>query len=110
MKSYCMKHRDFLNWTPLVNFGKTYLGAQMELEGMLWCKINQFRMYKRMGTTPDTHIPSKLENSSPSLFFCKNKRQEPDMRTNFLSVHFRATGDTHAARDIAEVSILALLQ
>ena len=78
MKSYCMEHRDFTNWTAIVDFEELYLGPQMELEGMLWRKINQFRMYKRMGTTPDTHIPSKLENSSPSLFFVKiNVRSIP---------------------------------
>ena len=34
MEFYCMKHKDFHNWTALANFGKTYLGAQMELEGV----------------------------------------------------------------------------
>ena len=35
MEFYCMKHREFRNWTALANFGKVYLGAQMELEGVL---------------------------------------------------------------------------
>ena len=47
MKSHCMKHRDFLNWTAPAKFGKTYLGAQMELEGVLRLKT---RLRELIGT------------------------------------------------------------
>ena len=35
MKSYCMKHRDFIDLTVIVDFEELYLGAQMELDGVL---------------------------------------------------------------------------
>ena len=37
MKSYhdCMEHRDFTNWTAIVDFEEVYLGAQMEFGGVL---------------------------------------------------------------------------
>ena len=41
MKSYCMEHRDFTNWTAIVDFEEVYLRAQMELEGVLGIKPTQ---------------------------------------------------------------------
>ena len=41
MKSYCMEHRDFTNWTAVVDFEEVYLRAQMELEGVLGIKPTQ---------------------------------------------------------------------
>jgi len=35
MKSYCMNDRDFSDLTVIVDFEELYLGAQMELEGVL---------------------------------------------------------------------------
>ena len=48
MKSYCMEHRDFTNWTAIVDFEEVYLRAQMELEGVLGIKPTQIHLIQTM--------------------------------------------------------------
>ena len=68
-------------------FERFYLGAQMEFEGVLWCKIILFFSYFALGATWSAYNNIIQEKSQMWIFFCTNFANADDTGTNFLSVH-----------------------
>ena len=69
MKSYCMEHRDFTNWTAIVDFEEVYLRAQMELEGVLGIKPTQIHLIQTMEQVRRCRDTSWGNENKKDIFF-----------------------------------------